>query len=66
MFLQGSGILWQACWGTVGFGIHLALDVGVHRRKAYGETPTVEGELWRRAFWCALSVQSRHMTFTGF
>jgi hypothetical protein len=52
MFLQGSGILWQASWGIVGFGIHLALDFDAHRKRTYSETPTVEGELWRRAFWC--------------
>jgi hypothetical protein len=54
MFLQGSSTLWQTCWSIVGFGIRLALNIGAHRRKAYSETPTVEDELWRRAFWCVL------------
>jgi hypothetical protein len=41
----------QACWTIVGIGIRLAQDVGAHRRKAYGHKPTVEEELWKRAFW---------------
>jgi hypothetical protein len=52
MFLQGSATLWQACWSIVGIGIRFALDIGAHRKKMYSERPTVEDELWRRAFWC--------------
>jgi hypothetical protein len=51
MFLQGSSTLWQSCWSIVGVGIRLAIDVGAHRKKVYSETPTLEDELWRRAFW---------------
>ncbi|EIW84587.1 hypothetical protein CONPUDRAFT_163668 [Coniophora puteana RWD-64-598 SS2] len=49
-FLQGT---WapQACWTIVGIGIRLAQDVGAHRRKVYNRKPTVEDELWKRAFW---------------
>lgn len=35
----------------VGHGIRLALDVGAHRRKVYDSKPTIENELWKRAFW---------------
>lgn len=28
------------------------MDVGAHRKKAYQKAPTVEDELWKRAFWC--------------
>jgi hypothetical protein len=39
----------------VGFGIRLAQDVGVHRRKVHQHTPTAEDERideqWKRCFW---------------
>ncbi|KAJ7175176.1 fungal-specific transcription factor domain-containing protein [Mycena crocata] len=49
-FLEGS---WapQACWTFVGVALRLAQDVGVHRRMARVEQPSVERELWKRAFW---------------
>ncbi|KAH0832830.1 hypothetical protein J3R83DRAFT_11755 [Lanmaoa asiatica] len=50
LFLQGTSAP-QACWTIVGIGIRLAQDVGAHRRKSYNEKVTVEGELWKRAFW---------------
>ncbi|KAF8839740.1 hypothetical protein BDN67DRAFT_904930 [Paxillus ammoniavirescens] len=50
MFLRGTSAL-QACWAIVGIGIRLAQDVGAHRRKAYSSKLSVEGELWKRAFW---------------
>ena len=50
LFLQGS-IAPQAMWAVVGAGIRAAIDIGAHRRKMYASTPTVEEELWRRAFW---------------
>ena len=34
----------------VGFGIRLAQDVGVHRRKVQ-HGPTAEDEQWKRGFW---------------
>ncbi|KIJ21009.1 hypothetical protein PAXINDRAFT_165809 [Paxillus involutus ATCC 200175] len=50
LFLLGSSAP-QACWTIVGIGIRLAQDVGAHRRKAYSSKLSVEGELWKRAFW---------------
>jgi hypothetical protein len=35
----------------VGFGIRLALDVGVHRRKVDQHVLTAEDEQWKRGFW---------------
>ena len=35
----------------VGFGIRLAQDVGVHRRKVHQHVPTAEDEQWKRGFW---------------
>ncbi|KAJ7662890.1 fungal-specific transcription factor domain-containing protein, partial [Mycena rosella] len=39
-----------ACWMLTGIGVRLAQDVGAHRSKNL-RTPTVESELWKRAFW---------------
>ena len=50
LFLQGTNAP-QSTWSIIGAGIRIALDVGAHRRKMYSPNPTVEEELWRRAFW---------------
>ncbi|KAJ6540005.1 fungal-specific transcription factor domain-containing protein [Mycena vulgaris] len=39
-----------ACWRLVGVGIRLAQEVGAHRRTLPVEKPSVERELWKRAF----------------
>ncbi|KAJ7686318.1 fungal-specific transcription factor domain-containing protein [Mycena rosella] len=39
------------CWTLIGIGIRLAQEVGAHRAKNVGGPPTVESELWKRAFW---------------
>ncbi|KAJ7718356.1 fungal-specific transcription factor domain-containing protein [Mycena maculata] len=49
-FLEGSSAP-HGCWALLGVGIRLAQDVGAHRRKMQHETPSVERELWKRAFW---------------
>ncbi|KAJ7734069.1 fungal-specific transcription factor domain-containing protein [Mycena metata] len=41
----------QACWTLIGVGLRLAQDIGAHRRNARVEVPSVEGELFKRAFW---------------
>ncbi|KAI0033780.1 fungal-specific transcription factor domain-containing protein, partial [Vararia minispora EC-137] len=50
IYLEGTSIP-QACWTLCGTAIRLAQDVGAHRKKAYQAKPTVEDELWKRAFW---------------
>ena len=42
----------QVAWAVTDAGIRAAINIGAHRRKMYASTPTVEEELWRRAFWC--------------
>lgn len=37
----------------VGTGLRLAQDIGIHRKKVYGTSLTVQDELWKRAFWYA-------------
>ena len=58
MYLHGTSIP-QASWRFAGFGIHIAKDMGAHRRKAHNFVPSVEDELMKRAFWCAGSSTSR-------
>lgn len=38
-------------------GIRLALDVGAHRRKVYDAKPTIQSELWKRAFWYVVAAR---------
>ncbi|KAH9025469.1 fungal-specific transcription factor domain-containing protein [Lactarius pseudohatsudake] len=44
----------QEGWIMVGIGLRLAQDVGAHRRRSPNARPTVEDELWKRAFWVLL------------
>ncbi|PIL33896.1 transcription factor [Ganoderma sinense ZZ0214-1] len=41
----------QGSWTVMGMGLRMAADVGAHRKKVYHTKPSVEDELWRRAFW---------------
>ncbi|KAI0355562.1 hypothetical protein OH77DRAFT_1495869 [Trametes cingulata] len=38
-------------WFYLSVGLLKAQDVGAHRRKIYGRKPTIEEELWKRAYW---------------
>jgi hypothetical protein len=38
-------------WAQAGIGLRVMQNVGAHRKKVYGLTPSVTDELWRRAFW---------------
>lgn len=40
-----------SAWTAIGTGIRKVQDVGAHRRKVYGDRPSVEEELWKRAWW---------------
>ncbi|KAI9569698.1 fungal-specific transcription factor domain-containing protein [Boletus coccyginus] len=50
MFLRGT-TFHPASWLFNGVGLRKAQDVGAHRKKIYGDKPSIEGELWKRAFW---------------
>ncbi|KAI0351878.1 hypothetical protein OH77DRAFT_1429177 [Trametes cingulata] len=47
----------HANWRMIGEGMRNALDVGAHRKSMYNPKPTVEEELWRRAFWILLTFE---------
>ncbi|KAF7288996.1 hypothetical protein MIND_01416400 [Mycena indigotica] len=44
----------SSCWTIVGTAIRMLQDVGAHRRPRIPTSPTVESELWKRAFWICL------------
>ncbi|KAK7026301.1 Zn(2)-C6 fungal-type domain-containing protein [Favolaschia claudopus] len=64
MFLEGSSAS-QACWTLVGVGLRLAQDIGVHRRKAPIQPPSVEGELYKRAFWVLVYLDRQISSMMG-
>ncbi|KAG2146394.1 fungal-specific transcription factor domain-containing protein [Suillus bovinus] len=50
MFLRGTAFH-PVGWLFISIGLRKAQDVGAHRKKIYGAKPSVEDELWKRAFW---------------
>lgn len=50
MFIRGT-TLHTLGWLIVGAGIRKCQDLGIHRNAAYSQPPTVDEELWKRAFW---------------
>ncbi|KAL4073873.1 fungal-specific transcription factor domain-containing protein [Scleroderma citrinum] len=50
MFIRGTAFH-PVAWLFIGVGIRKAQDVGAHRKKVYGDKPSTEEELWKRAFW---------------
>ncbi|KAF8210525.1 fungal-specific transcription factor domain-containing protein [Mycena galopus ATCC 62051] len=55
----------QASWLYLGLGIRFIQERGEHRRKREGHKFTVEDELWKRAFWCLLSLDRTVCSFLG-
>ena len=49
--IYASGISHTHSWIYTGAGIRMALDIGAHKRRAYGAKPSLEDELYKRAFW---------------
>ncbi|KAK6977508.1 Zn(2)-C6 fungal-type domain-containing protein [Favolaschia claudopus] len=43
-----------AAWSLIGIGLRIAQDVGAHRHSNDGP-PSVDSELWKRAFWVLVS-----------
>ncbi|KAJ3862805.1 hypothetical protein EV359DRAFT_82993 [Lentinula novae-zelandiae] len=64
MFLQSTsspGLRWP----ILGLGVRFARIVGAHRRNFFGPTPTIAGELWKRAFWCLVCIDTFISSFLG-
>ncbi|KAJ7497363.1 fungal-specific transcription factor domain-containing protein [Mycena latifolia] len=53
-FLRGTANH-LAGWMFISIGLRKAQDVGAHRKKVYGDTPSLEAELWKRAIWCLVA-----------
>ncbi|KAF8170993.1 hypothetical protein K438DRAFT_200738 [Mycena galopus ATCC 62051] len=58
-----SGCMPQASFTLTGFGLRLALDLGLHRSK--GNAPSVEGELYKRAFWVLMYLDTSGSCILG-
>ncbi|KAJ7243946.1 fungal-specific transcription factor domain-containing protein, partial [Mycena rebaudengoi] len=63
-FLEAASAL-HGAWKLIGIGLRLAGDVGAHRRKHPVERPSVEGELWKRAFWVLVYMDRRESAGMG-
>ncbi|KIM40075.1 hypothetical protein M413DRAFT_73918 [Hebeloma cylindrosporum] len=50
MYLRGSSAL-PTAWLAISAGMRKAMDVGAHRKRVYGTKPSINDELWKRAFW---------------
>ncbi|KAJ7268767.1 fungal-specific transcription factor domain-containing protein [Mycena haematopus] len=55
----------QASWLYLGLGIRFLQERGEHRRKREGHKFTAQDELWKRAFWCLLSLDRTVCSFLG-
>lgn len=64
MFLQSTTIP-GPCWSLLGFGVRFAQIVGAHRRNVFGSKPTLIGELWKRAFWCLVAIDTYMSAYLG-
>ncbi|THU76888.1 hypothetical protein K435DRAFT_124598, partial [Dendrothele bispora CBS 962.96] len=49
----------NAGWMLTGIAMRVAQERGVHRRSVDDSKPTVEGELWKRAFWMLTVIDTR-------
>ncbi|KAJ7251124.1 fungal-specific transcription factor domain-containing protein [Mycena haematopus] len=55
----------HASWLYIGLGIRFVQERGEHRRKPDGHKVTAADELWKRAFWCLLSLDRTVCSFLG-
>ncbi|KAJ8095577.1 Gypsy retrotransposon integrase-like protein 1 [Marasmius tenuissimus] len=64
-FLQGTTTP-EASWIILGVAFRFAQDLGIHQRRPETITnPTVESQLWNRAFWGLIAVDVMISTFLG-
>jgi hypothetical protein len=55
----------SAGWIFVSLGLRKAQDVGAHRKKLYHSKPSVNDELWKRAFWCLVAYDRMGSAILG-
>lgn len=63
-FVLGSTVP-HLCWTVASVGLRTSEEAGIHRRKVKYATPTVEGELWKRAFWTLVYLDRQSSAFLG-
>ncbi|KAF8650393.1 hypothetical protein AX16_005201 [Volvariella volvacea WC 439] len=64
VFLLGSSVP-HAAWNILGFGLRCIQERGTHRRKPETHMHTMEEELWKRAFWCLITMDRFISSFLG-
>lgn len=64
LFLRTSSAN-PAAWLVMAVGLRKAQDVGAHCRKMYHENVSVDGELWKRAFWILVLLDFLGATTLG-
>ncbi|KAF9268935.1 hypothetical protein L218DRAFT_954359 [Marasmius fiardii PR-910] len=55
LFLRGTSTQ-TTSWLFITMGMRKAQDAGAHRKTIYNRTPTVDDELWKRAFWMLVGL----------
>ncbi|KAJ7612194.1 fungal-specific transcription factor domain-containing protein [Roridomyces roridus] len=55
----------EETWTLAGLGLHMAFDVGAHRRIRSHEGDTVESEEYKRAFWMLLASDTAMSSLLG-
>ncbi|KAF9255570.1 hypothetical protein L218DRAFT_967177 [Marasmius fiardii PR-910] len=63
-FIQGTSTA-EACWIILAIGVRYAQDLGIHRKPPSGSKPTVETQLWNRAFWGLIAIDVVMSSFLG-
>ncbi|KAL0566242.1 Gypsy retrotransposon integrase-like protein 1 [Marasmius crinis-equi] len=63
-FLSGTSTP-EASWVVLGLGVRLAQDMGIHRKPPSDAKPTIESQLWNRAFWVLIAIDVVMSTFLG-
>ncbi|KAF5392117.1 hypothetical protein D9757_003201 [Collybiopsis confluens] len=63
-FLYTTSTPYQ-CWVLIGVGVRHAQAVGAHRLKLFGAKPTIQQELWKRAFWVLMSLDTYMTILSG-
>ncbi|KAF5372207.1 hypothetical protein D9758_005086 [Tetrapyrgos nigripes] len=65
LYLKGVTARPNSGWVLTGIAIRVAQERGVHRRNTDNSQPTAESELWKRAFWMLLTLDTRLSSFFG-
>ncbi|KAF7341905.1 Zn(2)-C6 fungal-type domain-containing protein [Mycena sanguinolenta] len=55
----------NAAWLYIGLGLRFIQERGAHRQLRHGKKITAEDELWKRAFWCLLSMERTSSAWLG-